>query len=394
MRKELIFVIKCMSGGGAERVVTLLSGSAVKCGYSVVLMLTHQHRSDALVSDINKNIRIVSLEDELKTLKSKKVKADSVMAYARLLGKIHTENDKSRILKYESRNYDKILFMRSFFKTHKNSAVVAFLYDSIFLSLLSVNKTNRLIISERGDPEQTTSETTKSFIKSEFKNADEFVFQSYGVEEWYKKNTPVRGTVIFNPVKSDLPEPFEGERKKRVVNFCRISSQKNLIMLIDAFSLFHGHFPDYELFIYGDAVGNDAEGYIDKVNDEIKKNSLENSVHIFPARNDVHSLIYDCAMFVSSSDYEGMSNSILEAMAMGMPCVCTDCPAGGTRAVIKNEVNGLLTPVGDARALAKAMMRIAENPDFANELGKNASVIRKTQSVEKITDRWMEIIDG
>lgn len=79
---------------------------------------------------------------------------------------------------------------------------------------------------------------------------------------------------------------------------------------------------------------------------------------------------------------------------MGMPCVCTDCPAGGARAVIKNEVNGLLTPVGDAKALADAMIRIAENPDFAEMLGKNASEIRKTQSVEKITDRWMEIIDG
>ena len=392
MKKELIFVISCMSGGGAERVVSLLSSGAVKSGYDVTLMITGQPMSEAKLSDIDKNIKVISVPDSIKS--NAKMSSDTIMLYARAVGKLTKQSDKSRILKYESRNYDKILFMRSFFKTHKNSAVAAFLYDSIFLSLLSVNKTNRLIISERGDPEQTTSETVKSFIKSEFKNADEFVFQSYGVEEWYKKNTPVRGTVIFNPVKSDLPEPFDGERKKRVVNFCRISSQKNLIMLVDAFALFHERFPDYELFIYGDAVGNDAGGYIDKVNDEIKKNSLENSVRIFPARNDVHSLIYDCAMFVSSSDYEGMSNSMLEAMAMGMPCVCTDCPAGGARAVIKNEVNGLLTPVGDAQTLAGAIIRIAENPDFAEMLGKNASEIRKTQSVEKITDRWMEIIDG
>ena len=392
MKKELIFVISCMSGGGAERVVSLLSSNAVKRGYDVTLMITGQTMSEAELSDIDKNVKVISVPDLISS--NAKMRSDGIMLYARAVGKLTKQSDKSRILKYKSRNYDKISFMRSFFKIHKNSAVAAFLYDSIFLSLLSVNKSNRLIISERGDPEQTTSETTKSFIKSEFKNAGCFVFQSYGVEEWYKKNTPVRGTVIFNPVKSDLPEPFEGERKKRVVNFCRISSQKNLTMLVDAFALFHERFPDYELFIYGDAVGNDAEGYIDKVNSEIKKNSLEDSVHIFSARRDVYNLIYDCAMFVSSSDYEGMSNSMLEAMAMGMPCVCTDCPAGGARAVIKNEVNGLLTPVGDAKALADAMIRIAENPDFAEMLGKNASEIRKTQSVEKITDRWMEIIDG
>lgn len=392
MGKELIFIIKCMVGGGAERVVSLLSSNAVKRGYDVTLMITGQPMNEAEISDIDKSIKVISVPDSIKS--NAKMSSDGIMLYARAVGKLTKQSDKSRILKYEARNYDRILFMRSFFKMHKNSAVVAFLYDSIFLSLLSVNKTNRLIISERGDPEQTTSETTKSFIKSEFKNADCFVFQSYGVEEWYKKNTPVRGTVIFNPVKSDLPEPFEGERKKRVVNFCRISPEKNLTMLVAAFFLFHEYFPDYELFIYGDAVGTDVQGYIDKVNNEIKKNSLESSVHIFPARRDVHTLIYDCSMFVSSSDYEGMSNSMLEAMAMGMPCVCTDCPAGGARAVIKNEVNGLLTPVGDAQALADAMIRIAENPDFAEKLGKNAMKIRKTQSVEKITDRWMEIIDG
>lgn len=392
MGKELIFIIKCMVGGGAERVVSLLSLNAVKRGYDVTLMITGQTMSEAEISDIDKSIKVISVPDSISS--NAKMRSDGIMLYARAVGKLTKQSDKSRILKYKSRNYDKISFMHSFFKMHKNSAVVAFLYDSIFLSLLSVNKTNRLIISERGDPEQTTSETTKSFIKSEFKNADCFVFQSYGVEEWYKKNTPVRGTVIFNPVKSDLPEPFEGERKKRVVNFCRISPEKNLTMLVDAFALLHERFPDYELFIYGDAVGTDVQGYIDKVNNEIKKNSLENSVHIFSARRDVHSLIYDCAMFVSSSYYEGMSNSMLEAMAMGMPCVCTDCPAGGARAVIKNEVNGLLVPVGDAQALADAMIRIAENPDFAKELGENAVKIRQLQSEKIITDRWVEVING
>ena len=98
-------------------------------------------------------------------------------------------------------------------------------------------------------------------------------------------------------------------------------------------------------------------------------------------------------MFVSSSNYEGMSNSMLEAMAMGIPCVCTDCPAGGARAVIKDGKNGLLTPVGDAHALCKAMKRIAKNPDLASKLSQNSVKIRETQSVEKIIEEWMELIN-
>ena len=89
-----------------------------------------------------------------------------------------------------------------------------------------------------------------------------------------------------------------------------------------------------------------------------------------------------------------MSNSMLEAMAMGMPCVCTDCPAGGARAVITDHVNGILTPVGDAEALYQAMKELIDNPELANRLGENAVKVREEQSTEKIIKKWMELIDG
>ena len=85
---------------------------------------------------------------------------------------------------------------------------------------------------------------------------------------------------------------------------------------------------------------------------------------------------------------------MLEAMAMGLPCVCTDCPAGGARAVIRDGENGMLTPVGDSHALYLAMKKVIENPDLAGMLSANAVKIRKTQSAEKITEEWMELING
>jgi glycosyltransferase involved in cell wall biosynthesis len=233
-----------------------------------------------------------------------------------------------------------------------------------------------------------------AFLKNEFHKADGVVFQSPDVQKWYEENTPVKGKVIFNPVKPDLPEIYEGEKIKRIVNFCRISGQKNLIMLVDAFAEFREEFSEYELDIIGDPVGNEVEGYLDSVNERIRYHHLENSIHILPARSDIHDYIKDYAMFVSSSDYEGMSNSMLEAMAMGLPCVCTDCPAGGARAVIKDGENGLLTPVGDSHALYLAMKKIAENPELANKLSENSVKIREEQSVDKIIKKWMELING
>ena len=393
MNKEIIFIIKVMLGGGAERVVTLLSNAATEKGYKVSLILTHQNKKNAVLHGINSKINVISLPDEISNQKCSSLMSRLIMLFARLIGKLGFK-DKSSVLKYYSRNYSSIIWMKKHFKNHKNSSAVAFLYDSIFLTLLSKNESTKVIISERGDPAQSSdSKTTAAFMKTEFPKADGIVFQSPDAQKWYLENTPAKGTVIFNPIKPDLLEPYNGERKKRIVNFCRISGQKNLIMLIDAFAEFREEFPEYKLDVIGDPVGNDADGYIDSVKEHIKKLNCEKSIHIMPSRNDIHDYIKDYAMFVSSSDYEGMSNSMLEAMAMGLPCVCTDCPAGGARAVIKDGENGLLTPVGDSHALYLAMKKIAENPELANKLSQNSVKIREEQSVDKIIKKWMELIN-
>lgn len=392
MNKEIVFLIKVMLGGGAERVISLLSKAAVKQGCKVSLILTHQSKREAVLRDIDENINVISLPDETAKMNPPDFLPKIIMLLARIAGKLGF-GDKSSVLKYLSRNYSSVLFLKNYFKKHKNASAVAFLYDSIFLTLLSKRKTNRVIISERGDPAQSSdSKTTSAFMNTMFPKADSVVFQSPDAQKWYEENTPVRGTVIFNPVKQDLPEPYSGVRNNRIINFCRISAQKNLVMLADAFAEFHKEFPDYELDIMGDPVGNDSEGYIDSVNERIKHHGLEKYIHILPSRKDIHCAVRDYAMFVSSSDFEGMSNSMLEAMALGLPCVCTDCPAGGARAVIKDGENGLLTPVGDFHAFYLAMKKLIENPVLANKISKNSVKIREEQSVDKITKKWLELI--
>ena len=397
MGKTITLLIKQMVGGGAERVISLLSNSFAERGYDTTLIITHQSMKDADLTTIQKAVHTISLEDEV-TRESKRLKSLLVLK-VRLTGKIDRtifkkSDDEYLIKKYEVRNYDKVHWLKKYFVKSSPNTIIAFLNDSVYLSLLSACKGDKVIISERNDPRQSlSSKTSFAFFRTMYPKADEMVFQSPDAMQWYRENTRVKGRVIFNPIKPDLPERFIGERKKKIVNFCRISGQKNLHLLINAFELFAKYYPDYELYIYGDAVGNGAEGYIDSVNKGIDRLNCKDSIHILPAQKSIHSLIRDYAMFVSSSDFEGMSNSMLEAMAIGLPTICTDCPAGGARAVIKDHENGILAPVNDAQAMANAMKEVVGNSALAEKLSVNGTKIREELSVDKIVNQWMEIIN-
>lgn len=94
------------------------------------------------------------------------------------------------------------------------------------------------------------------------------------------------------------------------------------------------------------------------------------------------------AMFVLSSDYEGLPNVLIEAMAMGLPVISTDCPSGGPANLIEDGRNGLLVPVGDENALYKAMSSIAESEELASMLGENALKIKEKLDAAVVAERW------
>ena len=95
-------------------------------------------------------------------------------------------------------------------------------------------------------------------------------------------------------------------------------------------------------------------------------------------------------MFVLSSDYEGISNAMLEAIAMGVPTITTDCPIYGARVYIDNGVNGILTPVGDKNALVDAMCRIAADNSLTESLSQNGAAIRNNYSVTRIAKLFLK----
>ena len=90
--------------------------------------------------------------------------------------------------------------------------------------------------------------------------------------------------------------------------------------------------------------------------------------------------------------YEGMSNSMLESMAIGLPVICTDCPIGGARFIIQDHDNGILVPLNNVVRLANAMGEIADDKELSHKLSINAIKVREEQSIDKIGLMWEEII--
>ncbi|MNI45030.1 putative poly(glycerol-phosphate) alpha-glucosyltransferase [compost metagenome] len=171
-----------------------------------------------------------------------------------------------------------------------------------------------------------------------------------------------------------------------IINFCRLESQKNIPQLIDAFAIFVKEFPSYKLIVYGE--GSERENILEK----IKREHLQEVIELRNFSLNVHEVASKSRMFVSTSDYEGLSNSMLEAMAMGMPVICTDCKIGGARMMINNNENGILVPCGSSSVISNAMKSIASDPFFAKKLGEAAVHVRENLDINSVFKKWEEII--
>lgn len=238
------------------------------------------------------------------------------------------------------------------------------------------------IVSERNDPRHFLGKKIVAKVsRLLMSTAKGFVFQTKQAQEFYPVSVQKRSVVIPNPVMAtNLPEA-KGE-EKTVVTMGRLTKQKNHKMLIRAFHSFREKYPAYQLKIYGDGeMRDELEAYIADIGEE-------GSVILCGAHTDVHQKIANADFFVMSSDFEGMPNALMEAMAMGLPCISTDCPCGGPAYLIRDGENGILVPVGDAEKLSSAMELLAQDKALKERVGMNAKTVRETLSSENVCSLW------
>ena len=394
-KKKILMVMPVMKGGGAERVASLLLNEFNHNGYDCEFLLTSSKTEDIINRDLNPDIPVTSAYSYQKNNIFFKILEliSSLLCKPFELFEIPVPAFFA-YLSFFSQYHSEIKVLKEKLKKEPETKVVSFLQPSVPMTLIATKRLpNRVIISERGDPKRLLKKRYGyNFIKKYYQRADAVVFQTNDAKTVYPDNISEKGTVIFNPINDKLLEPYLGEREKYVTTFCRVSRQKNLPVLVEAFAGFHKEFSDYRLKIIGEPQNDDDRASLNETKALADKLGITDYIDFMPFSAQVHSLIIRDAMYVNSSDYEGMSNAMLEAMAIGMPVICTDCPIGGANAVIDNNENGILTEVGNADELCEAMKRIANDSAFAETLSRNASQIRYNLSLENTAKKWMELL--
>lgn len=355
--KKILFHLNTLGRGGAERVVSTLANTLAARGYEVVVATEWTEKEEFALDPRVKRVHV---------------------------GLTDPDRLRGRIGKYLAR----ISYLRDCIRRERPDVVIAFARLALFRALMVYPFTKvPTVISVRIDPEKSYRGLRNALqIRLLLPMARGAVFQTKDAAAFFKGHLRCRPEIILNPLADKyLNVPVPGERTKRVVNAARLADFKNHPLLVEAFAIVHEKHPDYVLEIYGPDAG---EGMKKKTEKTAKRLGIEDAVRLMGASDSLEEVLPDAAVFVSSSDYEGMPNAVMEAMAMGLPVVSTDCPCGGPRTLITDGASGLLTPVGDKEAMAKAICRLIEDKAFAEKLGGEARKLAVKADPGAVCDAW------
>lgn len=159
-------------------------------------------------------------------------------------------------------------------------------------------------------------------------------------------------------------------------------------MMITAFKRVLTDYPDKKLLIFGDGeLKESLEAFI-------KDEGVENNVFLMGKTDDVPSALKNAEVYLMTSDYEGMPNALLEAMAAGLPVICTNCPCGGPKMVIEDGINGFLINTGASDELAEKMRIVFGDERLRKELSKNAKIKAEDFLPEVINAKWKAYLES
>ena len=349
---KLLFYINSIGHGGAERVMVNLANSFSSKGYETVLVTSSPSSWEYSCFENVKRVNLFNV----------------------------------RICGFFRRNFNLLKALRKVIKNEKPDAVISFMAEPNFRMLIATAGLKcRKIISVRNDPAREYPNLLFKFLaKTLYNLADGVVFQTEDSKKWFPKSIQKKSRIIMNQVDDIFFNTPLAEDRRDIVTTGRLTAQKNHKMLIRAFSQIVDEIED-NLIIYGEG---ELRGELEEL---VKTLGLEGRVFLPGPTKNVPEVLSKAKIFVLSSDYEGMPNSLLEAMAMGLPCISTDCPCGGPKKMLQDIGESFLVPVGDSNVLALSLKNVLKSINY-NSIYEMSSLKMQEYKKEIVFEKWLRYI--
>lgn len=353
-RKKIAFYIGSLHKGGAERVFVNLADYFQAEGYRVVMVTQYRKEDEYDLPD--------GIERVLSDIEEEEVSASRVINFFRRLNKLH-----------------------AIWKKEKPDLVLSCIGKNNFMAVVTTMGTKtKAVVSVVGEAkEEYPSREMRMLADILFPLAAGVILQTERSRGFFCRKVGKKAVILPNSLNPAFIRPrYEGAREKRIVSVGRMDANKNHEMQLRAFAALKDKYPDYILEIYGDG---ELRSHIEETAAEL---GIAKRVSLPGVVQDVAARICRASLFLLTSYSEGVSNALIEALALGLPVIATDVPSGGTEELMEDGVNGLVIPAGDLTALTRAMDRLLGNADYADRLGREAARIQEKLAPECVNPQW------
>lgn len=367
MSKRILFLVSSMQGGGAERVAALLCNHWAEQEHSVTLMPTFSGRGECLYP-LDERVKLDYLADWVGSTRRS------------ALNKIR-----------------RLLALRRAMRQIAPDVVVSFLSPvNVAAIMAAVGLRVPVIVSERIYPPSMPLGWVLFLLRRlTYPAAHGVVLQTGQAMHWLSTSIPsAKGTVIANPVVWPLPvgEPkiqpdaVVPVSRQVLLTVGRLDRQKGFDLLLQAFNQCVKTRPHWDLVILGE--GNER-AVLESLRTELR---LDGRVYM-PGRVGNLSDWYERAdLFVMSSRFEGFPNTLLEAMAHGLPATSFDCETG-PRDIIRHETDGLLVaPESGTEGLVASLSRLMDDAIMRQAMAQRAVEVRERFSIERVSALWSAVL--
>lgn len=304
-------------------------------------------------------------------------------------------NNSINVLWLNGSHVSKLVKLYQLFRKNKNSVVFSYLATTNLINgiigwLSGIKLKIGGIRNEKLSPK-------KFFIQKFLHNylLDCTVFNNYkGRESLGSRGFRLdRAKVIHNCIETSLPylKPVQNEKEIVIASLGRFVEQKDYFTALDAIAILKEQLNHLNSEI---SIRYHIGGYgvlEDEIRKYITQKGLEQVVNITINPSDISGFLSNAQVFLSTSLFEGLSNSIMEALLYSLPVIATN--VGDNEYLVVPGQTGFLAATGDAPAIADALLQLVLGKTLREEMGEKAqSHIRENFSVESFKQKHIHLI--